>query len=70
MKHIEKDKYKLYVKSSKNDTNELTYKIETGSQTQKRNTQLLKGIVRQQEEQGQPGVWDQHVINTLCKTDK
>ena len=35
--------YHVYVKSKKNDTNELIYKRETDSQTQKINLHLPKG---------------------------
>ena len=35
--------YHLYVKSKKNDTNELIYKTEIDSQTQKTNSLLPKG---------------------------
>ena len=37
--------YHLYVKSKKNDTNELIYKTETDSQTQKTDLWLPKGTV-------------------------
>ena len=35
--------YHLYVESKKNDTNQLTYKTETDSQTEKTNVWLPKG---------------------------
>ena len=36
----EKEKYRLYVESKKNDTNELTYKTETDSETNRTNLWL------------------------------
>ena len=44
--------YRLHVESKKNDTNELIYKIETDSQTQKTNLWLPKG------KGDKLGVWD------------
>ena len=44
-----------------NDTNEFTYKVETHSQTQRKNLQLLG--------QDSYGVWDGHVHTAMFKMD-
>ena len=51
---------------NKNDTNELTYKTETDSQTQKINLWLPKG----EGGRDKLGVWDQQIQTSIYKTDK
>ena len=50
----------------KYDTNELTYKIETDSQTQETNLWLQKG----KGGRDKLGVWDQQIQTTIYKVDK
>ena len=50
----------------KNDSNELTYKTETDSQTQKINLQLPKGKGGRRDKLGG---WDQHAITVTYKID-
>ena len=51
----------------KYDTNELIYKTETHSQTQKTNLWLPKG---KNGGRGKLGVWDQQIQTTIYKIDK
>ena len=61
--------YHLYVKSKKkNDTNELIYKTEIDSQTQRTNLRLPKG--KQRHKRDKLGVWDQQIQTTIYKIDK
>ena len=53
----------------KYDTNELTYKTETDSQTEKPNLWLPKGK-RGGGRRDKLGVWDQHIQTTIYKIDK
>ena len=50
----------------RNDTNELTYKTETDSQTQRKNLWLSGGRMRGRNIQG---VWDGHVQSAIFKMD-
>ena len=50
----------------KHNTNELIYKTEIDSQTQKTNLQLPKG----KQGRDKLGDWDQHTHNTIHKLDK
>ena len=50
----------------RNDTNELIYKIETDSQTQRMNLRLLRGSTGGWDSWG---VWDQHVDSATFKMD-
>ena len=52
---------------NRNDANELTYKIERDSQTQRKNLWLPEG--RMGVGEGQLGVWDRHVHTALFKMD-
>ena len=58
---------RLYVESKKNDTNELIYKTEADSQTQKTNLWLPKG---KGGRRNKLGIWEQHIYTTTYKTDK
>ena len=49
----------------KNDTNELIYKTETDSQTQKTNLLLPKGIVGGRGGRDKLGVWDERIHTTI-----
>ena len=56
-----------YMWKLKYDTNELIYKTETDSQTQKKNLWLPKG---KGWERNKLGVLDQQIQTTIYKTDK
>ena len=56
-----------YMWNLKNDTDELTYKTETDSQTQKTNLWLPK---EKRVGRDKLGVWDQRIHTTICKIGK
>ena len=57
----------IYMQNLKNYINELIYKIETDSQTQKTNLWLPKGIVAGEDKLG---IWDQQIHTTIYEIDK
>ena len=61
-----KDKYTTYMQNLKNKTNELIYKAETDSQTQKPNLWLRNG----KGERDKLGIQDQQIHPTTYKTDE
>ena len=58
--------YHLYVESKKNDTNELVYKTEIDSQTQKTNLRLPNG----KGVGDKSGTWGKHTNTTIYNIDK
>ena len=55
------------MRNQKDDTNELIYKRETDSQTQKTNLWIPKG---KGEESDKLGIWEQHIHTAVYNIDK
>ena len=66
VRQISHDTIYIYMGSNKNDTKELTYKIETDSQISKSNLWLPKV---KRVGWGKLGCWGYHIHTTICKTD-
>ena len=66
---IEKDKYIILFtcRIQKNDTDELIYKTETDSQTQRMN--LMVAGVKDRGRRDSQGIWDQEVHTAIFKMD-